>query len=62
MKWIGYLLFAVALGLFIWYLIDSIKSIKLGIKKLKERRAKKKGVSNGEVQAEINNKKENTEL
>lgn len=60
MQWLGYLIFAVALGLTVWFLIDTIKVAKERIKKIKEQRAKKKNVSNGEVQAEINKDKENT--
>lgn len=65
MQIIGYLIFAVCLGLFLWYLISSIKVIIKRIKDLKNKRKDKcatrgtsDNVSNAEVQGEINNKSE----
>ncbi len=61
MQIIGYLIFAVCLGLFLWYLISSIKVIITRIKDIKDKRKEKcapgctsENVSNAEVQGEIN--------
>lgn len=57
MQVLGYLLFALSLGLTVWYLIDTIKVAKKKIKLIKEQK-KNKNVSNVEVQDEINKNKE----
>lgn len=58
MQVLGYLLFALCLGLTVWYLIDTIKVAKKKIKLIKEQK-KNKNVSDVEVQDVINKNKEN---
>lgn len=57
MQILGYLLFALCLGLTVWYLIDTVKVAKKKIKLIKEQK-KNNNVSNVEVQDEINKNKE----